>query len=247
MPHLYKQERKWPTPVRGRLSRTQALLGKVILGVCVPVSGIKVQSPMGLSAHSAFHWWSGHCAAHMLWLSEKLTSCSAAGTNGCLDLRRRATALNGRVNAEWSSCPGSMARRARDSVAPLWRSSAGWMPVRIGRLSAGVGRRHPVTIHKASLIVGQWGGYEHCGTKQKRSTLQSNGPGLGWLFATLLLQCPNWSQQATSGVRRVMLASCKVTQGIGGTWAVCPTLLWGIWAWSRRAGFRCWSWLSAHA
>ena len=79
-------------------------------------------------------------------------SCCAAGTNGCLDLRRRATALGGRVSAEWSRCPGSMAQRPRVSVAPLRRSSAGWMPARIGKLSAGVGRRHPVTIRKASLM-----------------------------------------------------------------------------------------------
>ena len=51
-------------------------------------------------------------------------------------------------------CPGSMAGRARDSVTPLRRSSAGWMPARIGRLSAGVGRRNPVTIRKASLMAG---------------------------------------------------------------------------------------------
>ena len=46
---------------------------------------------------------------------------------------------------------GSMARRARDSVAPMRRWSAGWMPERVGRLSAGVGCRHPVTIRKASM------------------------------------------------------------------------------------------------
>jgi len=91
----------------------------------------------------------------MLLLSEKLMSCCAVGTNGYLDLRRRATALVGRVSAECSRCPGSMARHPRDSVAPLRRSSAGWMPAKIGRLSAGVGRRHPVTIRKVSLIVGQ--------------------------------------------------------------------------------------------
>ena len=45
-------------------------------------------------------------------------------------------ALDGRVSAEWSRCPGSKARRARDNVAPLRRSSAGWMPARVGRLSA---------------------------------------------------------------------------------------------------------------
>ena len=44
--------------------------------------------------------------------------------------------------------------KLRDSVAPLRRSSAGWMPVRVGRLSVGVGRRHPVTICKALLMAG---------------------------------------------------------------------------------------------
>jgi len=75
----------------------------------------------------------------------------ATGTNGCLHLRRCAFALDGQVSAEWKRCSGSMARRARDSVAPLRRSSAGWMPARMGRLSARVGRRHPVTIRMASL------------------------------------------------------------------------------------------------
>jgi len=47
-----------------------------------------------------------------------------------------------------------MARRARESVAPLRRSSAGWMHARTGSLSAGVGRMQPVTIPKASLMAG---------------------------------------------------------------------------------------------
>jgi len=85
---------------------------------------------------------------------DELMSCCSAGKNGYLDLRRRAFALDGRVSAEWSRCLGSMTRRARDSVAPLRRSSAGWMPARIVRLSAGAGRRHPVTIRKASLMAG---------------------------------------------------------------------------------------------
>jgi len=120
---------------------------------CVPVTGIKVQSLVGLSAHSAFHWWSAHCAARML-LSEKLMSCCAAGTNVCLDLWRYTAAPDGRVSAERSRCPGSMAWHPMDSMAPLRRSSAGWMPARIGRLSAGVGRRHPVTRRKVLLMVG---------------------------------------------------------------------------------------------
>jgi len=81
------------------------------------------------------------------------------------------------VSTEWSRCLSSMAWLARDSVAPLRRSSAGWMPARIRRLFAGIGRRHPVTIHKASLMAGQRGRCEHCGTRQERSTLLLNGPG----------------------------------------------------------------------
>ena len=148
--HLYKQEWKRPTPVRRRLSRTQAVTDWAILGGWV--SGMKLWSLLGLSNHSAFHWWSAQCAARIL-LSEELMSCAAA-TNECLDLRRHASALDGQVSAEWSRCPGSMPRRARHSVAPLRRSSAGWMLARIGRLSSGVGRKHPVTICQASLMVG---------------------------------------------------------------------------------------------
>ena len=58
----------------------------------------------------------------------------------------------GQWRTTWST-PGSMAQRPRDSMAPMRRSSAGWMPARNGRLSAGVGRRHPVTIRKESLMV----------------------------------------------------------------------------------------------
>ena len=47
-----------------------------------------------------------------------------------------------------------MAWCARNNMTSLRRSLAGWMPARIGRLSAGVGRMHPVTIRKASLMAG---------------------------------------------------------------------------------------------
>ena len=99
-------------------------------GGWLPVSGMKMRMRMGLPAHSTFHWWFAHCTARMLLLSDELMRCCAAGTNGCLDLRGRASALDGRVSPKWSRCPGSMAQRARDTVAPLRRSSAGWMPAR---------------------------------------------------------------------------------------------------------------------
>ena len=57
--------------------RTHALLGRVIPGVWVPVSGMKMRSLVGLSVHSAFHWWSAQCAARMLLLSDELMNCYA--------------------------------------------------------------------------------------------------------------------------------------------------------------------------
>ena len=44
-----------------------------------------------------------------------------------------------------------MGRCARESVNPLQRSSVGWIPVRIGRLSTVVGRRHPITVHNGVI------------------------------------------------------------------------------------------------
>jgi len=49
----------------------------------------------------------------------KIVTPLISGTNGCLDLRYRAFPLGGQVSAECSIYPGSMARRARDSVASL--------------------------------------------------------------------------------------------------------------------------------
>jgi len=115
--------------------------------------GDKNVETCGVVPHSAFHWWSAQFAARMLLSAEVMSYC-AAGANGCLDLRHCASALDRRTSTEWSRSPGSMPRRPRDSGAPLQRSSAGWMPARIGRLSAGVGCRHPVTVHKASLMAG---------------------------------------------------------------------------------------------
>ena len=118
------------------------------------MSGMKSLSLVVFSNHSAFHRWSAQNAALLLLPSDELISCCAACATGNLDLRCSALPPDERVRAEWSRCPGSMARRARDSLAPLRRSSTGWMPARIGRLSAGLGRRHPVANDKASLMTG---------------------------------------------------------------------------------------------
>jgi len=125
-------------------NQTHAVLGRVILGRWVPMSGMTTRSIAVLFKHSTFHRWAAQSAARML-LSDKPLSCCAAGTNGCLDLRRRAFARGEQMSPVCSRCSGSMARRAGDSVAPLRRSSARYMSARMLRFSAGLRCRRPVT------------------------------------------------------------------------------------------------------
>jgi len=51
--HLCKQQRKRPTPLRRRLSRTHAVLCRVIPGGRMPISGMKVRSLIVFCSHSA--------------------------------------------------------------------------------------------------------------------------------------------------------------------------------------------------
>jgi len=77
IPHLYKQERKRPTPVRRWLSRTQALLGLLIKGGWVPVSGIKGRSPGVFCNHSASH--RSYIPTGGKFLMKNTGSCALAG------------------------------------------------------------------------------------------------------------------------------------------------------------------------
>ena len=80
------------------------------------------------------------------------TSFCAAGTNGHLDFSFSLPAACGLVSWPCKMWPGSKEMRlAKEGVTPWRRRSAGWMPARTGRLFVGVGHRHPVTMHRASL------------------------------------------------------------------------------------------------
>ena len=85
--------------------------------------------------------------------SDKLpNSFHAAGTNGRLDLSLPRCASCCPTNYPRSTGSRSwIAQFAKESVAPNRRSSAGWMPVRTDKSSVGVGRKHPMTMRKASL------------------------------------------------------------------------------------------------
>jgi len=110
-----------------------------------------------------------------------------------------------------------MARHARDSVAPFGRSSAGWMPAVIGRLSASVGRWLPVTIRKASLMAGSirrvWALRHQTGAQY--SAVECNRDRVA--VRNVVVKHPKQSRHAASRVRRVMSASCEETQGVGDT------------------------------
>ena len=93
-----------------------------------------------------------HWAARMPNSDKLFNSFRAAGTNRRLDFSLSLLAVRGSVTCPYRMWPRSKELPlTKDSVATWRRSSAGWMPERTGRLSVGVGRRHPVTMRKRSL------------------------------------------------------------------------------------------------
>ena len=85
-PHLCMDEWNRPTPVRRRLSLTQAARGKPIPTSLAPVPSTKARSLEAFSQYSVFHLWFVHLEARMpspVRLSKKFR---AVGTNGRLNL-----------------------------------------------------------------------------------------------------------------------------------------------------------------
>ena len=135
-----------------RLSLTQAARGKPIPTGLAPVPGTKTRSLEAFSQYSVFHSWFVHSEARMPSLARLPKRFRAAGTNGRLDLSltwRVSEDLLKRPYKIWSGSRDS--RWAKESVTPSRRSSASWMSESTGRWSVGVGRRHPVTMRKASF------------------------------------------------------------------------------------------------
>ena len=150
--HLCMDEPKRPTPVRRQLNLTPAALVKLIPMGLVLTLGMLTPSADILLEYSVSHAKFVYGAARMP-NSEKLcNSFRAAGTNGCLDFSLSLLAACGSVSWPCRTWPGSKELQlAKKSEAPWRPSSAGWMPEKTSRLSVGVGRRHPVTMRKASL------------------------------------------------------------------------------------------------
>ena len=221
MPHLYKQAWKRPTLVRRRLSRTNALLGRVIPRGGCRCRGWKCGVLQGHppTPHSIgdqpsapqvcccqINWWDAVWRARIgvsIWGAERLHSVDGWALSGA-DVQAPWHSV---LETVWLHCD-----EAQEVGCLRWLEDCSLVQ------DAGI---------QSQFSRPRWGGYEHCGTRQARSTLRLNAPGLGWLFAELLLQHPIRSQQAASGARGVMSASCEVTLGVSDTWAACPTLLRG--------------------
>ena len=151
-PHLCMDEPKRPMPVRRRLSLKQAVLVKLIPMDLVLTLGMKTPSAGILLEYSVSHVKLVHWTARMPNSGKLCNSCRTAETNGRLDFNLFLLAACGSVSWPCKMWPGSKEPQlTKEGVDPWWRSSAGWMPERTGRLSVGVGRRHQVTVRKASL------------------------------------------------------------------------------------------------
>ena len=85
-PHLCIDKWNRPTPVRRRLSLTQAARGKPIPTGLAPVSGTKALSLEAFSQYSIFYLWFVHSEARMPSLARLSKTFRAAGTNGRLNL-----------------------------------------------------------------------------------------------------------------------------------------------------------------
>ena len=85
-PHLCMDEWNRQTPVRRRLSLTQAARGMLIPTGLALVLGIKTQSLEVFSQYSAFHLWFVRSEARMPNPSRLFKRFRAADTNGRLDL-----------------------------------------------------------------------------------------------------------------------------------------------------------------
>jgi len=130
------------------------------------------------------------------------------------------------MGGEWRRCPDPMARRARDRVACLWRSSAGWMPARTGRLSPNAGRRHPFTVCKASWMTR---------TMRRLWALRHQAGALfsavEWTRVRVAVRNviasgphPEPAIRLKSATRDVIFL--PVTEGEGDTWESCSKSLW---------------------
>ena len=103
-----------------------------------------------------------------------------------------------------------ISRRAGESVALLRRNPAGWMPARMERLSAGVGRRHPVKLCGHFTIPNLLGLFSNTpGNRRKTRKF------LSWTVARLIFEITFMHFNANCTIMQEKSTGCGTDSGSG--------------------------------
>ena len=151
----------------------------------------------------------------------------------------------GQTSEELSRWPGSMERRTKDIVAPLrWSAGWGWVTEKIGRMSAGIGHKYPVTIRKTSLITGSmrrvWAQLHQAGAQYS---------AVEWTRAKLAVRnfvAPAPQPEPESRFKMVTRDINFLRSDSRCYMSDLSNVTPRFWAQSRRRGFCCCGWLLAH-
>jgi len=186
----------------------------------------KVDQPLRL------HWWSAQCAAHMLLLSDELMRRAQMGVS-IWDAVHSHSVDRWVLSGTSVEAPCTACQRKRNSFAAKLR-----------RLDACENRKIVRWFRTQASSHNSQGAVDAVEVNEAMSTASpyTSPVGLSAVertrarFAIRSVVTPA-TQQAASGVQRVMSTFCEVTRGVGDIWVTCPTLLRGIWVRIRREGF----------
>ena len=152
-PRLCMDEWNRPTSVRRRLSLTQAVQGKLIPTGLALVLGIKTTRSLKVfSQYSAFHLWFVHSEARMPSLARCLKDSVQLAQMGVWILVSLGKHLKSYLkdHIRYDQSPEIHGGPKRVSLKVGVAQLAGWLES-IGKWFVELGRRHPVTMHKASF------------------------------------------------------------------------------------------------
>ena len=152
-PHLCIDEWNRPTPVRRRLSLTQAARSKPIPTGLAPVPGTKARSLEAFPQYSVFHSWFVHSETRcQVWQGCPKDSAHLAQTDvWILVSLGEYLRTHLKDHTRYNRGPEIHGEPRRVSLPVGEAQLAGCLKVYIGRWSVAVGRRHSVTMRKASF------------------------------------------------------------------------------------------------
>jgi len=187
---LYKQERKRPTLVERRSSRT-------VRPLCIPL----MIRPLRRTYVVVVRWTEEMCGVYK-WVSRFEPPCICTWWTGELWVEQMSRLYG---TTRWRECGCTATKLSRLDVCKGWKVIC-WCTTQ-------------ASSHNSQEVVD--GGVDGAGmsTRQEYSAVKWNRAGVAVRRVVAPAPQPgsSRSQQAASGVQRVMPASCEVTQGVGDT------------------------------